>query len=395
MRDFAAQAAADAAFDHGRHRIGAQRIGVGLDGERRAAGQPDAGMVAGADFIVDAKARLHHALAALELVGIRGADAALPRQHAFAIGDDDLEPMLGRAHGFLQRLHHFGHAVGVHGAQPSDAERAQSLFNGDAGRRAAAVRRARRQILLTGGRGVAVLHHDQHAVALVEHVRGDAGDQAVVPKTAVAHDRDRAVCHVRADGSGAGERHAVAEDRIAERERRKGRERMAADVGRDMGRADLALDELDGGKHRPLRTTGAEIRRPRRDVAGIGHGRRLVREKFFRALGNRIGIDAGWTRLGEERGDAAQQRLGIVITGARQTAFAENARRYVDATQDHIDLLLDIFGRALLDHQHGALADAEVLHFLGNERIGDVEHIDRNAAAAVEIGEIEPRQRTQ
>ena len=66
-----------------------------------------------------------------------------------------------------------------------------------------------------------------------------------------------------------------------------------------------------------------------------------------------------------------------------------------DAAQDHIDLLLDIFGRALLDHQHGALADAEVLHFLGHQRIGDVEHVDRNARGAVEIGEVEPRQRTQ
>ena len=58
MRDLAAQAAADAAFDHRRHRIGAQRIGIGLHRQRRAARQPDAGMVAGADLVVDAVARL-------------------------------------------------------------------------------------------------------------------------------------------------------------------------------------------------------------------------------------------------------------------------------------------------------------------------------------------------
>jgi hypothetical protein len=52
--------------------------------------------------------------------------------------------------------------------------------------------------LLAGGGGVAVLHHDQHAVALVEQVGGDAGDQAVVPEPAVAHDGDRAAIHVGA-----------------------------------------------------------------------------------------------------------------------------------------------------------------------------------------------------
>ena len=170
---------------------------------------------------------------------------------------------------------------------------------------------------------------------------------------------------------------------------------MAADVGADVRRADLALDELDSGKHRPLRAAGTKVRRPRRDVAGIGYGRRLVREKFFRALGNRIGIDTGGMRLGKKRGYAAQQRFRIIIAGARQAAFAENARRYIGAAQGHIDLLLDVFRRSLLDHQHGALADAEILHFIGHQRIGDVEHIDRNARSAVKIGQVEPRQRAQ
>ena len=306
MGDFAAQPAADAAFDHGRHRIGAQRIGIGLDGQRRTSGQPDAGMIAGANVVVDAVARFHHALAALELLGIFGAHAALAHQHAFAVGDDHLEPALGGAHRLLQRVRHFRDAVGAHRAQPLDAERAQRLLDADAGRRAAAVGLARRQILLAGGRGVAVLHHDQNAVALVEHVGGDAGDQAVVPEAAVAHDRDRALVHVRADRGGAGQRHAVAEDRIAERERREGRERMAADIGADMGRADLALHKLDGGEHRALRTAGAEIRRPRRDVADGRRHVRLMREHCIGTRGDGIGVDAGRARLEEERRDAAQ-----------------------------------------------------------------------------------------
>src|SRR5262245_30609061 len=92
MGDLAAQPAADAALDHGCDRIGAQRIGTGLDGERGAAGEPDAGMVASADLLVDAEARLYHPLAALELPGVLGAHAALARQLAFAVGDDHLEP---------------------------------------------------------------------------------------------------------------------------------------------------------------------------------------------------------------------------------------------------------------------------------------------------------------
>src|SRR5262249_3734218 len=90
VRDLAAHAAADAALDHRRHRIRAQRIGIGLNGQRWAAGEADAGMVAGADFIVDAEARAHHARAALEPFGILRAHAALARELAFAIRDDHL-----------------------------------------------------------------------------------------------------------------------------------------------------------------------------------------------------------------------------------------------------------------------------------------------------------------
>ena len=49
-------------------------------------------MVAGADFVVDAVARLTTRSPALELGGILGADAALARQHAFAVGNDHLSP---------------------------------------------------------------------------------------------------------------------------------------------------------------------------------------------------------------------------------------------------------------------------------------------------------------
>ena len=80
---------------------------------------------------------------------------------------------------------------------------------------------------------------------------------------------------------------------------------------------------------------------------------------------------------------------------ARQAALAEHAGLDVGAAQLDVDLLLDVVGRAFLDHQHGALAGAERAHLLRHQRIDDVEHVDRNARGAVEIGEVEPLERAQ
>ncbi len=395
MRDLAAQPAADAAFDHASDRIGTQGIGAGLHGKRGAAGEPDAGMVAGADLVVDTEAGLHHALAALELLGVRRAHAALAGELALAVGDDHLEAALGGAHRLRQRLRHFGDAVGPHRAQPLDSERAQRLLDGHPGGRADAAAGARRQVLLAGGGRVAVLHHDQHAVAFVEQVGGDAGDEAVVPEAAVAHHRDRPPLHVRRDRGGARQRHAVAEDGVAEAERREGRERVAADVGADVGRPELALHQLDGAEHGSLGAAGAEIGRPRRDVAERCHGGSLVRQHSLGARRDRIGVDAGWPRLRHERGDAVDQRLRLVFAGARQRPLAEHACPNISAAQLDVDCVLDVGGRAFLDHQHCALVGAERAQLVRHQRERDVEHVDRDAACAVEIGEAEPRQRAE
>src|SRR5258708_15133611 len=101
MGDLTAQAAADTALDDAGDGIGAQRIGVGLDGERRAAGEADAGMIARADLVVDAVAHLDHALAARELARILGAHPALSRELSFAAGADHLEAPLGGLHRLL------------------------------------------------------------------------------------------------------------------------------------------------------------------------------------------------------------------------------------------------------------------------------------------------------
>src|SRR6516162_1533036 len=170
---------------------------------------------------------------------------------------------------------------------------------------------------------------------------------------------------------------------------------MAADVGADMDRSDFALRQLDRGKNRALRTSGAKIRRPRRDVAERGDSARAMRDNFFDLARNCVGIDAGRPRRGDEGGNAAQHNLRSVIAARWQAAFAVDARICAGAAQYDVDLLLDKIGRALFRHQHGALAGAEFLHLFRHQRISDVEDVDGDARGAVEIGKIEPRQRAQ
>ena len=68
----AADPAADTTVVDVRDRIGAQRVGVVLHRQRRAAGQADTGVIAGARIRVDAEALAHHALAACIALRISG-----------------------------------------------------------------------------------------------------------------------------------------------------------------------------------------------------------------------------------------------------------------------------------------------------------------------------------
>src|SRR5690242_14704630 len=91
MRVFTAEPAAHAAVDDGRDRIGAQRIRVVLHREGRAAGEPDAGVIARAGVFVDAVLHAHMALAFREPLRYFRLEAALPLELALALGDDHLE----------------------------------------------------------------------------------------------------------------------------------------------------------------------------------------------------------------------------------------------------------------------------------------------------------------
>src|SRR5262249_50669315 len=81
--NLAAIAAADAGLVDRRHGIVAQRIIELLHAERGASRQSDAGMIAGADILIDAETRLHHALAVMDRLGQKRPLAPLLIEHAF------------------------------------------------------------------------------------------------------------------------------------------------------------------------------------------------------------------------------------------------------------------------------------------------------------------------
>src|SRR5574339_132165 len=104
VRVLAAQSATDAAVDHRRHRVAAQRIGVVLDGQRRAARQADARVVAGAGVFVHAVLHSYGSLSFSQILGDDGPELALPLELALALGDDHLETLVVGLHRLLERL---------------------------------------------------------------------------------------------------------------------------------------------------------------------------------------------------------------------------------------------------------------------------------------------------
>src|SRR6185312_667425 len=115
---------------------------------------------------------------------------------------------------------------------------------------------------------VVVVDDDGYIVVTIEYGIADAARQAVVPKAAVPHDGDGPPLAFVVERRGAGRPEPVAHDAVAHIERRQRLEGMAADVGADVQRADLPLQQLHRGEEGTLRTPRAEPRGPWRDYRG-------------------------------------------------------------------------------------------------------------------------------
>src|SRR6266700_6544060 len=100
-------------------------------------------------------------------------------------------------------------------------------------------------------------------VRFVEHRVTDRGGQAIVPESAIAEERDRALVGLGVERRGSRTAEAVAHRGRADVERRQDREQVTADIAAHMMGAELAFDQLQGREDRPLRTAGAERGRAR------------------------------------------------------------------------------------------------------------------------------------
>jgi hypothetical protein len=164
-------------------------------------------------------------------------------------------------------------------------------------------------------------------------------------------------------------------------ERLEGRERVAADVGRNVHAPDLLLRQLQRREHRPLGAADAKPRRTRRQRADpFRDGVTALRVAGQPGPGGRQ-VDRRQVVLAEAH-QALGDHLDGVLARRGQQILAVHRRGHVELAQCLGDVLLDVLGVAFLDDEHRVLADAERADLAGHQRVGDVEHQDRNLALA-------------
>ena len=93
--------------------------------------------------------------------------------------------------------------------------------------------------------------------------------------------------------------------------------------------------------------------------------------------------------------EALHEHRSGVFASQRQHVLAMKLGADVATPQDRAEGLLDIFGLALLHHDHRALADAELRNLIVDERIGHIQDVKRNGGFTVDVREAEELQRAQ
>ena len=133
-----------------------------------------------------------------------------------------------------------------------------------------------------------------------------------------------------------------------------------------------------------------------------GRAVHVARDRLLR-LGEPVGRGDGSAPLGEQIGSMRRDELADaflhdgagIFTRHRQHALALDPGLDVGAAQNGVHRLLDEFRLALFDDQNRLLPGAEADELGVDQRIGDVEHVERDAACAEHVGEPEQFERAQ
>ena len=91
--------------------------------------------------------------------------------------------------------------------------------------------------------------------------------------------------------------------------------------------------------------------------------------------------------LAEEFRNAVEHDLAGIFAGHRQEALAGKLRAAAGLVEHGAEGLFEIVGLAFLDDEHRVLVLAEGEELVIDQRIGDVQHIERHFGVAIEIGE--------
>src|SRR6266478_1309561 len=239
----------------------AKRIAGGFNGERRAARQSNAGMIAGAGRFIHTEPGSHHAPALLELGGCYRLFAALTRQHALAVGNHDPKSLAASQDRALERIDDFADAVGGDIFNPFNADAAQRFLQVHLAGLVARIRARRRDVLMSCRRRISILENDKDTFVFVEDMIGDACRQPLMPESAIAHDADDRIFHHRRKTGRRCKSETVAENGIADLEGFQRCEAVTADIGAHMHFADLFLNKLDRSEHRTLRAAAPGLAR--------------------------------------------------------------------------------------------------------------------------------------
>ena len=85
-------------------------------------------------------------------------------------------------------------------------------------------------VLRSSGLGVAIFKDQQNSIIAIEKCALNAGEQTIVPKATIAHDRQNAPFHERGNTRTTGQTHAISQNGMAYRKWLKRGQRMTTNV---------------------------------------------------------------------------------------------------------------------------------------------------------------------